>query len=385
MADKKDAKDKDAKGKDAKGKDKDAKGKDKDAKGAEVALPPGSAGIVMTEALQEELDALTGTQRAAVLMLLLGEQQAAEIIRFLNPKEVQALGGAMVSVADLSQEAVNIVLDEFVVTLKKQTSLGLGTGDYVEKVLKRALGDDKASSVLSRIMPGQGSKGLEILKWMDARSIADMVRGEHPQVIAIILSVLEYDVAADVMSFLPIENRPEILQRVASLETVQPSAMEELEAIMKKQFASNSSAKSSSFGGIKAAAKIMNFVKVDMETSIMKGLEQLDADLMMKIQDNMFTFENLGAVDNRAIQTLMRNVEPDLLMTALKGAPEYVKEKFFDNMSARARVMFIDEMEAKGPLRMTDVEEAQKKVIRIARKLSDAGELVLAGRGDDFV
>jgi flagellar motor switch protein FliG len=377
MADKKD---KDAKGKDAKGKE------GKDGKGSEVALAGAAAApVVMTEALQQELDDLSGTQRAAVLMLLPGEQQAAEIIRFLNPKEVQALGGAMVSVADLSQEAVNIVLDEFVVTLKKQTSLGLGTGDYVEKVLKRALGDDKATSVLSRIMPGQGSKGLEILKWMDARSIADMVRGEHPQVVAIILSVLEYDVSADVLSFLPVENRAEILQRVACLETVQPSAMNELEAIMKKQFASNSSAKSSSFGGIKAAAKIMNFVKVDMETTIMKGLEQIDAELMMKIQDNMFTFDNLGSVDNRAIQTLMRNVEPDLLMTALKGAPEYVKEKFFDNMSARAKVMFIDEMEAKGPLRMTDVEDAQKKVTRIARKLSDAGELVLAGSGDDFV
>lgn len=384
MADKKDVKDKDAKGKDAKGKD--AKGKD--AKGTDVALagaPGGPPALVITEALQEELDGLSGTQRAAVLMLLLGEQQAAEIIRFLNPKEVQALGGAMVSVADLSQEAVNVVLDQFVVTLKKQTSLGLGTGDYVEKVLKRALGDDKASSVLSRIMPGQGSKGLEILKWMDARSIADMVRGEHPQVVAIILSVLEYDVSADVMSFLPVENRSEILQRVASLETVQPSAMDELEAIMKKQFATNSSAKSSSFGGVKAAAKIMNFVKVDMETLIMKGLEKIDPELMLKIQDNMFTFENLGSVDNRAIQTLMRGVEPDLLMTSLKGAPEFVKEKFFENMSARARVMFIDEMEAKGPLRMTDVEDAQKKVIRIARKLSDAGDLVLAGRGDDFV
>jgi len=194
MATKKDT-DKDAKGKDAKGKD--AKGKDgKDTK--VVASATGDAPIVMTEELQEELDALTGAQRAAVLMLLLGEQQAAEIIRFLNPKEVQSLGGAMVSVADLSQEAVNVVLDEFVATLKKQTSLGLGTGDYVEKVLKRALGDDKASSVLSRIMPGQGSKGLEILKWMDARSIAEMIRGEHPQVVAIILSVLEHTVAADV-------------------------------------------------------------------------------------------------------------------------------------------------------------------------------------------
>jgi flagellar motor switch protein FliG len=344
-----------------------------------------SPDIPMTPELREELDALTSTQRAAVLMLLLGEQQAAEIIRYLNPKEVQALGAAMVSVADLSQAAVNVVLDDFVAMLKKQTNLGLGTGDYVEKVLKRALGEDKAASVLSRIMPGQGNKGLEILKWMDARSIAEMIRNEHPQVVAIILSVLEYDVAADVLNFLPPDARPEIMQRVASLETVQPSAMEELESIMKKQFSTSSSAKSSSFGGIKAAAKIMNFVKVDLESQIMVQLTRLDPDLTQKIQDNMFTFENLSAVDNRAIQTLMRNVEPDMLMTALKGAHEYVKEKFFDNMSQRARVMFVDEMESKGPLRITDVEEAQKAIMRIARKLSDKGELVLSGRGDDFV
>ena len=375
MADKDDKKkgDKDAK----------AKGKGKDA-GSEVAKPLTDA-IPMTEALQEELDGLTGTQRAAVLVLLLGEQQAADIIRFLNPKEVQALGGAMVSLSDLSQEAVNVVLDEFVATLKKQTSLGLGTRDYVEKVLKRALGPDKAASVLSRIMPGQGSKGLEILKWMDARSIAEMIRGEHPQVTAIILSVLDYDVAADVLAFLDPPTRAEIVQRVASLETVQPSAMEELESIMKSQFSNNSSAQSSSFGGIKAAAKIMNFTKVDLESSVMRGLTELDPELTQKIQDNMFTFENLAGVDNRGIQTLMRAVEPDMLMTALKGAPEFVKEKFFDNMSSRARVMFIDEMEAKGPLRIADVEEAQKNIMRIARKMSDAGELMLVGRGDDFV
>lgn len=377
--------DKAAKDKDAKAGGK-GKGKDKDGKDSkDGAAAPDITEFTMSDELREELDALTGSQRAAVLMLLLGEQQAAEILRFLNPREVQALGGAMMSVADLSQEAVNVVLDEFVATLKKQTSLGLGTGDYVEKVFRRALGEDKALSVLSRIMPGQGSKGLEILKWMDARSIADMIRGEHPQVVAIILSVLEYDVAADVLNFLPTETRPEVIQRVASLETVQPTAMDELEEIMKKQFSNNSSAKSSSFGGVKAAAKIMNFVKVDLESTIMGGLEKIDADLMQKIQDNMFTFENLSAVDNRAIQILMRNVEPDLLMTALKGAPEYVKDKFFDNMSSRARVMFIDEMEAKGPLRLTDVEEAQKLIMRTARKLSDKGELVLAGRGDDFV
>jgi len=190
---------------------------------------------------------------------------------------------------------------------------------------------------------------------------------------------------ADVLSYLPGEHRSEIIQRVASLETVQPSAMEELEAIMKKQFSTNSSAKSSSFGGIKAAAKIMNFVKVDLESTIMGGLERLDGDLKLKIQDNMFVFENLSAVDNRSIQTLMRAVESEMLMVALKGAPDTVKNKFLDNMSGRARLMFVDEMEARGPLRMADVEEAQKQVIRIARKLSDAGEMMLAGRGDDFV
>ena len=340
--------------------------------------------VAANEALERELSQMSGVQRAAVLMLLLGEQQAAEIIRFLNPKEVQALGGAMMSVADLSQEAVNAVLDEFVATIKKQTNLGLGTTDYVEKVFKRALGDDKAASVLGRIMPGQGSKGLEILNWMDARSIAEMIRGEHPQVTAIILSVLEHSVAADVLNFLPAETRAEIIQRVANLETVQPSAMEELEAIMKKQFSNNSSAKSSSFGGLKAAAKIMNFTKTELEASVMGGLSELDPDLMQKIQDNMFTFENLTGVDNRGIQVLMRNVEPDLLMIGLKGASEVVKDKFFGNMSERARGMFRDDMEAKGPLRIADVEDAQKTIMRIARKLSDAGDLVLGG-GDDFV
>jgi flagellar motor switch protein FliG len=347
-------------------------------------IPLNEAEVAAAEALERELSDMTGVQRAAVLMLLLGEQQAAEIIRFLNPKEVQALGGAMVSVSDLSQEAVNSVLDEFVATIKKQTNLGLGTTDYVEKVFKRALGDDKAASVLGRIMPGQGSKGLDILSWMDARSIAEMIRGEHPQVTAIILSVLEHSVAADVLNFLPSDSRAEIIQRVANLETVQPSAMEELEAIMKKQFSNNSSAKSSSFGGLKAAAKIMNFTKTELEASVMGGLSELDPELMQKIQDNMFTFENLVGVDNRGIQVLMRNVEPDLLMIGLKGANDAVKDKFFGNMSERARGMFRDDMEAKGPLRIADVEDAQKTIMRIARKLSDAGDLVLGG-GEDFV
>jgi len=334
-------------------------------------------------ALRAEMDAMTSTQRAAVLMLLLGEDQAADIIKYLNPKEVQALGAAMVAAAELSQEAVNVVLDEFVELLKKQTSLSLGNSDYVENVMKKALGDSKAASVLNRIMPNQASKGLDILSWMDARSIADMIRTEHPQVVAIILSLLEANVAADVLIYLPPEIRSEVIQRVASLDTVQPSAMAELENIMLSQFAKTATSKSSSFGGIEAAAKIMNMTKTGLEAEIMNGLAELDPDIMLKIQDNMFTFENLATVDNKGIQVLMRNVEPDQLMVALKGAGDEVKQRFLDNMSERARGMFVDDMEAKGPVRMADVEDAQKKIMRLARKLSDSGELMLGGA--DFV
>ena len=333
--------------------------------------------------LQAEMEAMTSTQRAAVLMLLLGEEQAAEIVKYLSPKEVQALGGAMVQAASLSQNAVNVVLDEFVDMLKKQTSLSLGNNDYVEKVMRLALGDDKANSVLNRIMPGQGTKGLDILSWMDPRSIAEMIKGEHPQVIAIILSLLEPATAADVMVYLPAEVRPEVIQRIASLDTVQPAAMIELEAIMKQQFSKSASNASSSFSGLAAAAGIMNFTKTEVEGAIMNGLEDLDPVLMQKIQDLMFTFENLTTVDNKGIQVLMRAVEPEMLMTALKGASDTVKDRFFDNMSERARGMFKDDMEAKGPVRMADVEEAQKKIMRMARKLSDSGELMLGGA--DFV
>ena len=326
-------------------------------------------GIVMTEALRAELANITSTQRAAVLMLLLGEEQAADIIKFLNPKEVQSLGAAMVSVADFSQEAVNVVLDEFVEHLKKQSTLSMGNTDYVENVMRRALGDDKAASVLGRIMPGQGTKGLDILTWMDARGISDMIKAEHPQVVAIILSLLEPEVAADVLIYLDPSIRPEVIQRIASLDTVQPSAMAELE--------------SSSFGGVQAAAKIMNLTKTELESSIMGGLNEIDPDIMLKIQDNMFTFENLISVDNKGIQVLMRAVEPDLLMMALKGASAGCQDRFYDNMSERARGMFRDDMEAKGPQRMSDVEAAQKQIMRMARKLSDSGELMLGGA--DFV
>jgi len=347
-----------------------------------VDLMAGSA-TPTAEQIAAEVAALSNTQRAAVMLMLLGEEEAASVIRHLSPKEVQHLSAAMMSVADLSQEAVSSVLDGFIATIKKQTNIGGGL-DYLENVLKAVIGEDKASSVLSRIMPASANRGLEVLQWMDARSISEMIASEHPQIIAIVLSFLDHDVAADVLRFLPEGLRPEVIARVASLETIQPNAMQELEAIMRKQFSSNSSLKSSSVGGVKAAAKIMNFVKTDVEQAMMRKLSSQNADLAQRIQDNMFAFENLEGSDNRSIQTLMRNVPTELLMIALKGSDELLKGKFLENMSQRAREMFVEEMEAKGPMRLSEVEEARKQILRTARKLSDAGEIML-GRGADYV
>ena len=334
--------------------------------------------------MEDEFQALTKTQKTAIIMMVLGEEEAANVISHLPPREVQHLGAAMVSVANVSQGAVDMVLDEFVGTMKQQTNLSMGTSDYVQRVFNKALGEDKASSVLNRIIPTRASNGLDILNWMDARSIAEMIRGEHPQIISIIVSFLEHEIAADVLHYLPEDLRADIIMRVAQLETIQPEALEELETIMQKQFTSNSAVKSSNVGGVNQAAKIMNFTKSDMETQIMGNLMERDEDLTGRIQDNMFVFDNLSGVDARSIQVLIRNIESDLLMVALKGADDLVKDTFLDNMSKRAGILFLDDMEAKGPMRISEVEEAQKDILRTARRLSDAGEMMLGG-GADFV
>ena len=333
---------------------------------------------------EDEFQALTKTQKTAIIMMVLGEEEAANVVSHLPPREVQHLGAAMVSVANVSQGAVDMVLDEFVLTMKQQTNLSMGTSDYVQRVFNKALGEDKASSVLNRIIPTRASNGLDILNWMDARSIAEMIRGEHPQIISIIVSFLEHEIAADVLHYLPEDLRADIIMRVAQLETIQPEALEELETIMQKQFTSNSAVKSSNVGGVNQAAKIMNFTKSDMETQIMGNLMERDEDLTGRIQDNMFVFDNLSGVDARSIQVLIRNIETDLLMVALKGADDLVKDTFLENMSKRAGVLFLDDMEAKGPMRISEVEEAQKDILRTARRLSDAGEMML-GCVADFV
>ena len=341
---------------------------------------------IMEDENKSTFEMLTGTQKSAILMMLLGEDEASEIIRNLSPKEVQHLGTAMYSVQGLDQETVNAVLDEFLAIIKAQTSLGMGAGNYIRNVMNKALGEDKAQSVLSRISPSQTSKPIDILDWMDARSIAELIVDEHPQIIALIISYLDYGLGADVLGLLPTNLQPEIIRRIATLQTVGPDALAELEKVMQSKFKANTSLRAAKVGGVEAAARIMNFTKQAMELRIMKDIARDNKDLMQSIQENMFVFDNLILSDDRSLQTLLRSIDTELLVLALKGADEPLREKLFGCMSKRAAANIVDEMEALGPVRLTEVQAAQKDIINVARKMSDEGTIVLAGRGgDDFV
>jgi flagellar motor switch protein FliG len=341
---------------------------------------------IMEDENKSTFEMLTGTQKSAILMMLLGEDEASEIIRNLSPKEVQHLGTAMYSVQGLDQETVNAVLDEFLAIIKAQTSLGMGAGNYIRNVMNKALGEDKAQSVLSRISPSQTSKPIDILDWMDARSIAELIVDEHPQIIALIISYLDYGLGADVLGLLPTNLQPEIIRRIATLQTVGPDALAELEKVMQSKFKANTSLRAAKVGGVEAAARIMNFTKQAMELRIMKDIARDNKDLMQSIQENMFVFDNLILSDDRSLQTLLRAIDTELLVLALKGADEPLREKLFGCMSKRAAAYIVDEMEALGPVRLTEVQAAQKDIINVARKMSDEGTIVLAGRGgDDFV
>mgnify|MGYP001327947957 CR=1 FL=1 len=333
-----------------------------------------------TSALTE---GLTGTQKSAILMMLLGEEQAAEIFKNLTPREVQHLGTAMYSVAGVDQEAVNAVLDEFLALMKQQTSLGLGAGNYIRNVLQTALGEDKAQSVLSRITPSSSEKPIEILEWMDARSIAELIADEHPQIVALVVSYLDYGQASDVLNLLSEDVQADVILRIATLQTVDPNALKELETVMQRKFKANTNLRSSQVGGVGAASKIMNFTKEAMEKRILGAIKKHDKDLMQAIQDGMFTFDNLIMSDERSLQTLLRGVDPEDLVMALKGADGPLQEKLFGCMSTRAAANIRDEMEALGPVRLSEVQGAQKNVIAIARKMSDDGTIVLAGRGGE--
>jgi flagellar motor switch protein FliG len=329
---------------------------------------------------------LSGTDRAAVLLLTLGEASAAEVLKHMGPKEVQKVGSAMATMTNVGREQVSEVLSNFSETVEEQTALGVGAEDYIRTVMVEALGEDKAKGLMDRILLGSSTKGLEALKWMDARAVAELIRLEHPQIQAIVLSYLDNDHAAEVIKFFPERTRHDVLLRIATLDGIQPSALQELDEILERQFQGNQNVQSSSVGGIKAAADILNFVDSSLEGEIMDSIKDADAELGQQIQDLMFVFDNLIDVDDRGIQSLLREVSSDTLILALKGADEGMKEKVFDNMSKRAAEMMRDDLENKGPVRLSEVEGAQKEILAIARRMSESGELALGGKGaEQFV
>ena len=311
----------------------------------------------------------------------IGEESASEVLKHMGPKEVQRIGVAMTTLQDVSKEVVNSVIEEFLDTINSQTSVGLGAEEYVRNVLTSALGEDKAASVIDRILLGGNSKGLESLKWMEPRAVAALIQNEHPQIIAIILSYLDSDHAANVLAEFPEKVQADILLRIATLEGVQPAAMKELNDTLEKQLKGGGNVQSSAIGGVKIAAEILNFVESSAEAGIMEKIKESDEGLGQEIQDLMFVFDNLSDVDDRGIQTILREVSTDTLLLALKATDDELKEKIFGNMSKRAAEMLRDDLEAKGPVRLSEVETAQKEILTITRRLADEGQIMLGGGG----
>jgi flagellar motor switch protein FliG len=339
----------------------------------------------MTERSDKRGDKRNGTERAAILLLTLGEQEAAQVLKHMGAKEVQKVGAAMAQLKNISREEVSDVLTDFSFVVESQTSVGVGVDEFLRKVLVNALGEDKAASVIDRINIGRSSKGLEALKWMDPRAVAELIRLEHPQIIAIILAYLDADQAAEILQHLSGGVRADVVMRIAALDGVQPSALSELDDVMEKQFAGKSTGKTSVLGGAKAAANIINFMDTSMESSIMEQITTTDQALGARIQDLIFVFDNLIDLDDRGMQELLRQVAGDKLLLALKGTDEALKQKIFKNMSQRAAEMLKDDLEAKGPVRLSEVEGAQKEILATARKLSEAGTIALGGKGEQYV
>ncbi len=330
-------------------------------------------------------EALSSLEKAAVLLLSLGEESAAAVMKFLGPKEVHKIGSAMAEMRKVSKPQVEQVMESFLVAVGNETSIGMGANDYVRKVLVSALGEDKAGNLVDRILMGSSVTGLEQLKWMDSRSIAETIRLEHPQIIAIVLAYLDSDQSADVLAQFPERVREDVLMRVAALDGIQPAALHELNMIMEKQFSGSNNVKSSALGGVKCAADILNFVDGSVEEQVLNHIKEVDEDMGQQIQDLMFVFENLKELDNRGYQTLLREISTDSLILALKGADEEIKDKFIGNMSKRAAETLREDLEAKGAVKLSEVETAQKEILGIARRLSESGEISLGGKGEELV
>lgn len=324
-----------------------------------------------------------GIEKSAILLLSLGEEEASEVFKFLAPKEVQKIGTEMAKVSDVPKDVIEAIAQECISAAEQSTTLGLDSGSYIRNVLTKALGDDKAGFLLDRILQGSDTSGIESLKWMDPAAIAELIKNEHPQIIATILVHLERDLSAAVLNLFMERLRSDVILRIATLEGIQPNALSDLNEVLGKVLSGGEKLQKTTLGGVRTAAEILNFVGATSEKLVLDDIRTFDSELSQKIQDEMFTFDNLLDLEDMAIQTILRDVQTDKLIIALKGAEEDIREKIFKNMSKRAGEALRDDLESQGPVRLSEVEAAQKEILKVVRTLADKGEIVMSKGGED--
>ena len=324
-----------------------------------------------------------GLENAAILLMSLGEEEAAEVFKYLAPKEVQALGETIAKMKAVTHDRVEGVLVKFSEMAGEQSMLVPDNDEYVKSVLRRALGDDKANLLIDRILQGSDISGIESLKWMDPQSVSELMRNEHPQIVAAILVHLDPDQSSSVLKLFTERQRNEVLVRIATLDGIQPSALKDLNEVMSKVLAGGDKMRKASLGGVKPAAEIINMMGGSIETAVLDYIREADNELAQKIMDNMFTFDDLEKLEDKAIQTLMKEVQSESLVIALKGATPEMREKIFRNMSTRAAETLREDLESRGPVRVSEVESEQKELLKIVRRLADEGQIQLSSGGDD--
>jgi flagellar motor switch protein FliG len=325
----------------------------------------------------------TGIEDAAILLMSLGEEEAAAVFKHLAPKEVQRLGETIARMKAISRDRVEQVLDKFGTVAQSQHVLVADTDEYVKAVLRKALGDDKANLLIDRILQGSDVTGIESLKWMDAGSVAELLRNEHPQIVAAILVHLDFDQSSSVLKAFTERQRNEVLIRIATLDGIQPSALKDLNEVMSKVLAGGDKLKKATLGGVKTAAEIINLMGSSVETAALDYIREADNELAQKIMDNMFTFDDLNKLDDKGFQSLLKEVQSESLIIALKGATPEIRERVFKNMSSRAAETLREDLEGRGPVRVSEVEAEQKEMLKIVRRLVEEGQIVLASGGAD--
>ena len=324
-----------------------------------------------------------GLQKAAILMLAIGQDAAAEVMKYLEPREVQKLGTLMSTMNSVSTESLNAVLNELQTESEKNKSFGFDSEDYISGVLNKALGDDKASNLLNRILTKSDSSGIDNLKWMDPKAVADLISNEHPQIIATILLHLDPLQASEVLTEFSERTRIDVILRITTLDGIQPLILNELNDVLNKLLTGNDSLKKRPIGGVRATAAIMNFMNPNIESVLMSKLKEFNEDIAQQINDQMFVFDNIIDITDRDIQTILLEVPSEALIIALKGAKVDIKTKILKNMSERAAEMMLEDLKAKGPVRLSEVEKQQKEVLQIIKRLSDEGQITLESGGDD--